>query len=750
MQPVNLGADTTLCTGQTILLNAAATGPYNSYLWNNNSTSSIRLVNSAGTYWVKVTNLGADLIVNGNFEQGNTNFTTDYTLGAGGTWGLVSNPGTYAIANSPYAAHSNFSSCQDHTPGAGTQMMVVNGSGTANTNVWCQNINVTPNTDYQFSAWAANALNDPNVAQLQFSINSVNLGPIFSTPTIGCSWQQFFQTWNSGLNSSAEICINNQNTSGGGNDFIIDDITFRPICVDYDTITVNYSTPPVVNLGPDLTICSTDSLLLDAQNPGLDYLWSTGVTTQSIYASAIGNYAVTVTNQFGCSASDNMNLSTELIKNAGADSAAVVCQTSGSFNLNDLLSNTATVGETWVDPVGTTGANLTSFGLLLTNGIGGTHNLQYFVDGNICPDDTADFIIQINEQPLAAPSFSLSLCNTINEVVDLNTSLAGNTPTNTPFWVEISAISSNQFDVQLGELNLGNLPGGTYEFAYVFPADSMCIPDTTLATIQITENPIIQFSADILKGCTPLEVNFINESSAAPNSVVVWELGDGTLSNSPTVVNHTYTSAVCYDVTLTITANNLCTSTLTVPDMICVDPLPIAAFDYSPQQVFSIDPVVNFDNNSTGNALNYWSFGDNETSTAFEPTHQYPLGVAQNYTVELIVVSDQGCLDTTSRLIVVKDQLLVFVPNTFTPDGDEYNNVFMPIISAGIDFKSYELYIYNRWGQLVFESRDLGIGWDGNYNGQLVQEGIYTWVIYYKLEDSDAKEVQTGNITLMN
>ena len=122
-------------------------------------------------------------------------------------------------------------------------MMVVNGSGTANTNVWCQNINVTPNTDYQFSAWAVNALNDLNVTQLQFSINSVNLRPIFSTPTIGCSWQQFFQTWNSGLISSAEICINNQNTSGGGNDFIIDDITFRPICVDYDTITVNYSTP---------------------------------------------------------------------------------------------------------------------------------------------------------------------------------------------------------------------------------------------------------------------------------------------------------------------------------------------------------------------------------------------------------------------------------------------------------------------------------------------------------------------------
>jgi len=115
----------------------------------------------------------------------------------------------------------------------------------------------------------------------------------------------------------------------------------------------------------------------------------------------------------------------------------------------------------------------------------------------------------------------------------------------------------------------------------------------------------------------------------------------------------------------------------------------------------------------------------------------------------LIVVSDQGCSDTTSKIITIKDQLLVFVPNTFTPDGNEFNNEFRPIITSGIDTESYELFIYNRWGQLVFESSDLAIGWDGNYQGKLVQEGIYTWVIYYKFEDSDAKEVLTGNITLL-
>jgi gliding motility-associated-like protein len=749
MQPVNLGLDTTLCTGQTILLNAATTGPYNSYLWNNNSTSSIRLVNTAGTYWVKVTNLGTDLIVNGDFEQGNTNFTTSYSLGIGGPWGLVSDPGTYAIVNSPNAAHNNFTPCQDHTSGPGTQMLVVNGSGTANTNVWCQNINVSPNTDYQFGAWITNALSDPNVAQLQFSINSVNLGPIFSTSTVGCDWQQFFQTWNSGLNSSAQICINNQNTSGGGNDFVIDDITFRPICVDYDSVIVSYSAPPVVNLGTDQTICSNDSLQLNAQNPGMTYSWSTSATSQSIYVSAIGNYAVTVTNQFGCSASDNINLNTEQIKNAGGDSSAVVCETLGVFNLNQLLSSNATITETWIDPQNSFGANLTFIGLLSTAGLNGSFNVAYVVDGTSCPDDTSQFNIQINQQPIAAPSFNLTLCNTINEIVDLDNSIAGNTITNPPFWLETSLIPSSQFDAPTGQLNLGNLPGGNYEFAYVFPADSMCSSDTTFATVQITENPIIQFSANTVKGCVPLEVDFNNESITVPNSTFSWNLGDGTFASNPTSVNHTYTSAVCFDVSLTITANNLCTRTLTIPQMICVDPLPIAAFDFSPQQIFSIDPVVNFDNNSTTNAFNYWNFGDGFSSTETQPTHQYPLGEAQNYIVELIVVSDQGCSDTISKIITIKDQLLVFVPNTFTPDGNEFNNEFRPIITSGIDTESYELYIYNRWGQLVFESSDLAIGWDGNYQGKLVQEGIYTWVIYYKFEDSDAKEVLTGNITLL-
>lgn len=261
-------ADTTLCPGQTLVLNAASAGTYDSYLWENTSTNPTRTVNAAGTYKVKVTILGNNQIVNGDFEGGNVGFSTDYVLGTGGTWGPLSNPGTFAITNSPSAVHNNFSFCNDHTPAPGTQMLVVNGSGTPGTNVWCQTVPVQPNTDYQFGTWITNALNETNVGQLQFSINGGALGNVFSTSPTGCNWQQFFQVWNSGSATTANICILNQNTNQGGNDFAIDDITFRPVCYSTDSIVVSYSTLPVVNLGIDTNLCTGTTLTLDAQNAG--------------------------------------------------------------------------------------------------------------------------------------------------------------------------------------------------------------------------------------------------------------------------------------------------------------------------------------------------------------------------------------------------------------------------------------------------------------------------------------------------
>ena len=219
---LDLGPDSTLCIGTPMFLNAGI--GYNSYLWQNGSTSQFFVPTISGTYWCEVTGLDANLIVNGDFESGNTAFTSDYIVGTGGTWGPVSNEGEYLVTTSPNIAHSNFPSCGDHTTGTG-QMMVVNGSGVPNENIWCQNVTVMPNTTYIFSMWMLSFATG-SFADIIFTVNGVQVGPNYVPTSTGCVWNNFTTTWNSGLSTNVQICIENQNTQLSGNDFAIDDLSF--------------------------------------------------------------------------------------------------------------------------------------------------------------------------------------------------------------------------------------------------------------------------------------------------------------------------------------------------------------------------------------------------------------------------------------------------------------------------------------------------------------------------------------------
>ncbi len=299
----DLGPDTSVCSGQSMVL--SSTGIYSSYLWNNNSTQATRTVSQPGIYWLQTGVIGNNLIINGDFEQGNTGFTTNYVVGTGGSFGQLSLEGTYAIVNSPSAAHNNFSICEDHTSSPGTQMMVVNGSGSSNTQVWCQSVPVDPNTDYQFSMWVSSALNDPNVAQLQFSINSSTLGAIFSPPSTGCSWTQFAQNWNSGIQTTAQICIVNQNIGVSGNDFMIDDISFAPICYARDTIVVSTIPSPVITVSPNDTICKGElsNIVASSTSTNLTYTWNPGnMVSNTLSVSPVTStfYNVSAVDANGC------------------------------------------------------------------------------------------------------------------------------------------------------------------------------------------------------------------------------------------------------------------------------------------------------------------------------------------------------------------------------------------------------------------------------------------------------------------
>ena len=114
------------------------------------------------------------------------------------------------------------------------------------------------------------------------------------------------------------------------------------------------------------------------------------------------------------------------------------------------------------------------------------------------------------------------------------------------------------------------------------------------------------------------------------------------------------------------------------------------------------------------------------------------------------VVSDHGCVDTAQATVVVEEDLIYYVPNTFTPDGDQHNGIFKPVIESGFDPNSYRFYIFNRWGQLIFESKDIEEGWNGTFDGVVAQDGTYTWKIEFKSTlRRQVENVVTGHVNLL-
>src|SRR5690606_30836244 len=110
-----------------------------------------------------------------------------------------------------------------------------------------------------------------------------------------------------------------------------------------------------------------------------------------------------------------------------------------------------------------------------------------------------------------------------------------------------------------------------------------------------------------------------------------------------------------------------------------------------------------------------------------------------------------GCADTAHLIIRVDEELIYYVPNTFTPDNDEFNEVFQPVFTSGFDPYDFSMWIFNRWGEVVFETHDASIGWDGTYgvDGNDCQDGTYTWKIAFKTNRNDERKVIHGHVNLL-
>jgi len=191
------------------------------------TTKTFLLAATAAAAALLASTAQAASVVNGDFEAGNTGFTSGYGyLAPAGQFTLYPE-GFYTVDTNPNNVHNLWSSFGDHTSGHG-EMMIVNGAPTANVTVWDETLSgLSTNTNYYFSAWVASSY-PTNPAVLDFSINGSSIGGLTAPTTTG-QWTQFYVQWNSGANTSADIALVNQNTIRSGNDFALDDIAFGTV-----------------------------------------------------------------------------------------------------------------------------------------------------------------------------------------------------------------------------------------------------------------------------------------------------------------------------------------------------------------------------------------------------------------------------------------------------------------------------------------------------------------------------------------
>tara|TARA_B100000508_G_scaffold141026_1_gene145280 strand:+ start:58108 stop:63465 length:5358 start_codon:yes stop_codon:yes gene_type:complete len=290
-------------------------------------------------------------------------------------------------------------------------------------------------------------------------------------------------------------------------------------------------------------------------------------------------------------------------------------------------------------------------------------------------------------------------------------------------------------------------PGASTTYT-VIGTDANGCQNVDQVDVTVEPAPVVTFNGDILSGCAPHTVNFTNTTANGVNCT--WNFGDGTTAQGCAGVAHTYQSSGLYTVTLTVENAAGCVGTTTFTNYVEVTGPPVADFTADPMVMDITDTEVNFTNTSNGGTDFTWDFGDGTGgANTYDATHTFPNEESGEYIVTLIASNGPDCVDTARLLIKVDDVIIFYVPNTFTPDGDEFNQTFQPVFTSGYDPQDFQMLIFNRWGEVIFETRNAAIGWDGTYGGKYVKDGTYVWTIEFQETMSDKRHYHQGHVNIL-
>ncbi len=651
-------------------------------------------------------NMGPELVTNGNFSSGNIGFTTNYTF-ASYAW-----PENYGITtNASLANLGSWGSCGDHTTGSGNFMWADASQASFGLPIWSQTFPVIANTNYVFSYWYQNV--NPNSwdppGTVQLSVNGVLQGSPLTAPVTACQWVQNCITWNSGTSTSATISIINQSAFFGGNDFGFDDISFKECMTTTPPCTIN----AVVN--SPANICQGGSTALVASG-GTSYFWmpSQGLSSDTIAAplaspSTTTIYTVIVSNGV-CTDSAFINVIVNPLPNVLATGATICVGGSTS------ISATGASSYVW-NPGALTGNSIN---------INPSSTITYTVTGlsGAGCSKTTTAVVTVTPMPTVTVS-STTICAGQTSILTASGATnyiwsAGATPTG---------------------VNTANASPAINTTFTVTGSTNGCVDDAVV-NVNVNPTPVALFTGP-QAGCAPQVVSFADNSSGALN--YTWNFGDGTSSTQTSPV-HVYAQPGVYSVNLTVTNANGCSSTQMQNGIIQVYQNPTAQLVSVNPVVTEFEPTVYFSDLSVngGNCTMYFGDGTSISSCGFNSLgHNYP--AAGTYCASIATVTEHGCYDSSVVCVEIIPEFTFYIPNAFTPNGTQTNEIFY---GYGTNIIEFEMMIFNRWGERIFVSNSLSQGWDGKYKDEVVQEDVYVYKV--NLTDVFGKDHEYhGTVTLV-
>ncbi len=475
----------------------------------------------------------------------------------------------------------------------------------------------------------------------------------------------------------------------------------------------------------------------------LTYLWDDPLaqTTQTATGLSSGTYNCTITSSVGCNGNVSITVS-EIpeIQNTISNFTNVSCNSGNDGSITISTSQgTAPYTYNWSNSASSSNfANDLSFGL----------QTIIIEDANGCLDTITQQINQPSPLSIASltPSISDTLC--IGESKTLSVVGSGGSSSYIYTW------SENGITIGTGN-SISVTPSNSLTTYCVTLSETCGSPtiDTCLTLIHPI-SIIPSFSSNVYEGCAPTKFEFTNTSNQPDDiltTIINFNDGNTSIVNGSDSISHTYVNAGNYSLDVIINSIYGCVYSKTITDFVLVSPIPKPDFFINPNPTTIFETKVKIEDRSSDDVTNWdWNspFSNPTKSIDQSPTFKFEEGVVGQYPITLITTNITGCVDSLTLYLNVISDILFYTPNSFTPNGDEHNQSWK-FYTAGIDKFDFNLSIYNRWGQIIFETNDPEYGWDGTYKGKIVEPGTYNWKVIMKDLYTDDRKMLYGSVNLL-